>query len=217
MTFRLTVTDDDGATGHDTVSVTVADSHPNGPGAISGTLRIGRGSVLDSDTKVTFDPVIENNSLQGQSLGLTLPVTVAGHVNNLDDKVDVYRITLPELTGIGLKIGDWPAADLDLYLADTNGEIIDASIGGGRFESIGTGYGLQEEFLVMVHASSGASNYVLSLGIYDPDAFSQVSGAGLRLDSEFVPNQVIVEFEEGRDVPQGDDLLGAIAGDIDLK
>ena len=68
LTFRLTVTDDDGATGHDTVSVTVADSHPNGPGAISGTLRIGRGSVLDSDTKVTFDPVIENNSLQGQSL-----------------------------------------------------------------------------------------------------------------------------------------------------
>ena len=171
---------------------------------------------MDSDTKVTFDPVIENNSLQGQSLGLTLPVTVAGHVNNLDDKVDVYRITLPEQTDIGLKIGDWPAADLDLYLANTNGEIIDASIGGGRFESIGTGYGLQEEFLVMVHASSGASNYVLSLGIYDPGAFSQVSGAGLRLDSEFVPNQVIVEFEEGRDVPQGDDLLGAIAGDIDL-
>ena len=229
LTFQFIVTDGDGATGHDAVSVTVmrgakgADGSPDptigfpvSPGTISGTLRVGDGSVLDSDAKDEIDPVVENNSLQGQSLGLTLPVTVAGHVNNLDDKVDVYRITLPELTGIGLKIGDWPAADLDLYLADTNGEIIDASIGGGRFEAIGIGYGLQEEFLVMVHASSGASNYILSFGIYDPWTFSQVSGAGLRPDTEFVPNEVIVEFKERHDALQGDALLAAVMGGIEF-
>ena len=141
---------------------------------------------MDSDTKVAFDPAVENNSLQGQSLGLTLPVTVAGHVNNLDDKVDIYRITLREPTDIGLKIGDWPAADLDLYLANTNGEIIDASIGGGRFESIGTGDGAQQEFLVMVQASSGASNYILSFGIYDPSGLNLSFGTLFLIQSSMI-------------------------------
>ena len=215
LTFGVTVVDDDGAMRRATVSVTVT-AIPSSPGTISGTLSIGEGSVLDSDIKVAFDPAAENNSLQGQSLGLAFPVTVAGHVNDLDDNVDIYRITLLAPTDILLKIGDWPAADLDLYLANTSGEIIDASIGGKRFESIEIGDGSQQEFLVTVHAPSGASNYVLSFGMHDPSTFSRAGGEGLRLDSEFVANEAIVELTEELDSAQADALLGSILGDVEF-
>ena len=135
LTFRITVSDHEGALGRNMVSVTVTTS--DNSGIISGTLIVGEGSFSDGDTKDIFDPVLENNSLQGQRIPLTLPYTVTGHVNHIDDEVDVYHVTLPALTYIELKTGDWPDADLDLYLADTTGEIIDASIGYERFEVIG--------------------------------------------------------------------------------
>ena len=221
LTFRLTVTDDDGATGHDTVSVTITVSP--GTGAISGTLNIGAGSVLDGDTKDVFAPVVENNSIQGQSIRLAPPITIAGHADYLDDEVDIYRVTLPEAANIVLTTGDWPAADLDLYLADTDGTIIDASLGTERFDYVWGVSPFEEEFLVMVHASSGSSNYSLSFRLssraYDGSTFSQASGAGLRLDDEFVPNEVIAEFREGLAGIQADALSASIAdvaGDVEV-
>ena len=217
LTFQLTVTDDDGATGHDTVFVTV--TPPPSPGTISGTLRVGEGAVLDGDTRDEFDSIVENNSIQGQRIPINVPFTVAGHVDDLEDPVDVYHITVVDSTNIGLAIGDPGAADLDIFLADTNGTIITATFGNGRFESMGTGYIVsEEEFLVMVRAWTGASNYVLSFRTYDPMAFSQHSESDLRLDAELVPNEIIVEYREEFDDTQQDDLLAslevAIAGDV---
>ena len=211
LTFQFVVTDDDGATGHDEVFVIV--TPPPSPGTISGTLIIGEGAVLDGDTKDAFDPVVQNSSLQGQRIRLALPVTVAGHVNHMNDEVDVYHVTLPVPADILLKTGDWPDADLDLYLADTSGEIIDASISYEQFEVIGTGSLLEEQFLVMVRASAGASNYVLSLRTYDSREFSQAYGSGTQLGAEFEPDHIIAEFKEGLDDARRDTLLTSIAGD----
>ena len=212
LAFRLTVTDNNGATGHDTVSVTV--TPPLRSGRISGALIIGEGSVLDGDTKDEFDPAVENSTLQGQRIPLTLPVTVAGHVNHLDDEVDVYHFTLPVQTDIVLKTGDWPDADLDLYLAETSGSIVDASIGYEQFEVIGTGLHLEGEFLVMVQASAGASNYVLSLRTHDNRTFSEAYGSGTQLGAEFEPDNIIVEFREGLDDARRNTLLTSVAGDV---
>ena len=212
LTFRLTVTDNDGATAQDTVSIEVTGRPPE-PGIISGTLIVGQGSVLDGDTKDASDPLVENSSLQGQRVPLTLPITVAGHVSHLDDEVDVYHVTLPARTDIILTTGDWPDADLDLYLADTSGSIVDASIGYEQFEAIGTGSRLEQEFLVMVRASDGASNYVLSLRTYDSRTFGETYGSGLQLGADFAPDSIIAAFREGLNDAQRDSAVGAIAGD----
>ena len=213
LTFRLTVTDDDGATGHDTVAVTVT-VRPSS-GTISGTVIIGEGSVVDGDTVDPFAPVVGNSSLQGQRIGLNPPITVGGHVDHQSDEVDVYHVTLAAPTDIILKIGDWPDADLDLYLADTNGAIIDGSVGYERFEAIGTGRRPEREFLVMVRASAGASNYVLSLRTFDSRrAIPEAYRSGMQLGAEFEPDGIVLEPREDLNEAQRDALLTSLVRDV---
>ena len=213
LVFRLTVTDDDGSSNTDTVSVTVIDSFvpPAAPGVISGTLEVGEGYTLDGDTRDENDLVVENNS-RGQTI--IFPVTVAGHADLSEDERDVYRVTLSGSVGIALTIADSGDADLDLYLAHTDGTIIDQSIGIEEFEFIQTDPTLRGEFLVAVYAFEGGSNYTLSLGLGTTGGTS--SSADLRLDAEFVPNEVIVKFADGVNVAQGQASETFMAGDVRL-
>lgn len=211
LTFLFTAVDEEGATGHDTVSVTV--EAPGRPGTISGTLRVEEGAVLDGDTNDRHDPVVENNSLdEGQYIHLIPPVSIVGHVNEFDDRQDLYRINLPPLAGIALRIGDWPEADLDIVLADSSGTIIDASMGYEQIEGIRSGADLRGSHIVAVQAAAGASNYVLSIRTDDDGTLRRAVGSGLQLSAEFEASHVVAEFSEDVDAAQLDTLLG-VAGD----
>ena len=213
LTFRLTVTDSDGATAQNTVSVAVAGRPPE-PGTISGTVIVGEGSVVDSDTMDPFEPVVGNDSLQGQQVALSPPITVAGHVDGQRDEVDVYHVTLAEPTDIILKVGDWPDADLDLYLADASGAIIDGSVGYERFEAIGTGRRPVGEFLVMVRASAGSSNYVLTLRTFDSRrAIPKAYRSGMQLGAEFAPDSIVLEPREDLDETEREALIASLVSD----
>ena len=214
LVFRLTVTDDDGSSNTDTVSVTVTNSFipPSAPGVISGTLEVGEGYTLDGDTRDESDLVVENNSLQGQTI--IFPVTVAGYADSFEDQLDIYRVTLSGSVGIALTIADLGDADLDLYLAHIDGTIIDQSIGFEQFEFIQTDSTLRGEFLVTVRAYEGGSNYILSLGLGTTGGMS--SNADLRLDAEFVPNEVIVKFADGVNAAQRQASETFMAGDVRL-
>ena len=212
LTFRLTVTDNEGATAQDTVSILVAGRPPE-PGTISGTVIVGEGAVVDSDTMDPFDPAVGNSSLQGQRIALNPPITVAGHVDGYHDEVDVYRVALAEPTDIILKIGDWPDADLDLYLADASGAIIDGSVGYERFEAIGTGR-RPEEFIVMVRASAGASNYVLTLRTFDSRrAIPEAYRSGMQLGAGFAPDSIVLEPREDLDETEREALIASLVSD----
>ena len=214
LVFRLTVTDDDSSSNTDTVSVTVIDSSvpPAAPGVISGVLEVGEVYTLDGDTQDERDPVVENNSLPGQSV--ICPVTIAGHADLSEDEFDIYRVTLSGSVGIALTIADPEDADLDLYLAHTDGTVIDQSIGIEQFEFIQTDSMFGGEFIVTVAAHEGGSNYILSLGLGTAGGMS--SSTDLRLDAEFVPNEVIVKFADGVNTAQRQASETFMASDVRL-
>ena len=183
------------------------------PGVISGTLEVGEVYTLDGDTREQRDPVVGNNSLPGQPI--ILPVTVAGHADFSKDQLDIYRVTLSGSVGIALTIADPGDGDLDLYLSHTDGTIIDQSIYTSRFEFIQTDSTLRGEFLVTVLAYEGDSNYILSLGHGTTGSISS-SSVDLRLDAEFVPNEVIVKFADGVNAAQSQASKTFMAGDVRL-
>ena len=131
-------------------------------GAISGTLRIPEGYVLDGDTANPDDPVVENNA-QGQRV--PVPSTILGFASNtyqITDEFDFYRVYLQGSIGISLSIAEPDAGDLDLYLVGTDAsgelEIIQDSVGTGRYETLQTQPGLRGEFLVVVRAKDSRQN-----------------------------------------------------------
>jgi serine protease len=80
--------------------------------------------------------------------------------------------------------------DLDLYLYDALGELLDFSLGLTRFESI-TLPPVSGEYFLEVHAYSGeGTNYILTIG-RDPASFS-----GWRENAEFVVGQLIVREDD---------------------
>lgn len=62
-------------------------------GSVSGALSVGEGNVLDGDTNDPNDPVINNNTLDGQVV--PVPVTIGGFASlPLGDQVDIYRVNI---------------------------------------------------------------------------------------------------------------------------
>ena len=185
---------------------------------LSGTVRPATGAAIDSDVN---DPtaLYQSNDTIADAQPIPNPVTLGGYANqpgsgpagssrSVGDVVDVYRVSL--LTGQSLNLfiaGDGVRNDLDLGLYDLTGQLLDASLGQSRVESLTVQK--SGDYLVVVQASSGASNYVLTLGQSLTDA-----GEGLRLRDEFAPGEVVVKFREATALAA--DGLGARAQSLKL-
>ena len=165
------------------------------PGTISGVLEVAEGMVLDGDTGDYFTPREENGTATTAQWVL-VPATVAGFAHADLDVLDVYRIAFPAPVRISLAIADVDNADLDLYLAETDGAIIEQSLGTGQLEAIQT---IREgEHLVFVSAYSGASNYSLVATLVDEDELvgsmsSDSSATTWSMDGQFVPGELILK------------------------
>ncbi len=171
--------------------------------SISGTITPASGSLTDSDVNDPNASYASNDDInQGQAI--SNPAIVGGYVNDLfqgengrsfysGDRDDFYLVQLMEGDEVFLSISDYhdTSVDLDLYLYDpTTEEIIDGSWGVSDAESLivaQEGY-----YAVNVYAYEGGSNYVLSIG--RPSGNAAVDP--LRLSSNFVPGEIIVNFKD---------------------
>lgn len=167
---------------------------------LGGTVVVPWGVDVDSDVNDTNQPYRANDTaLTPQPIGN--PISLGGYVNapaagpagrskESGDRNDFYQVSLNSGDRVFLAIGDPHAADLDLYLLDSSGDPLAASVGAGAFEALSAP--AAGTYLVQVHALGGASNYILTIGAgvsgTDPDALSS--------DHDFVPGQAIVRFAD---------------------
>ncbi|MCO6413728.1 MAG: S8 family serine peptidase [Thiogranum sp.] len=172
----------------------------DGPWTLSGAIQVADGTVVDSDVN---DPEAAYATNDGIAMAQPVPnpVTVGGYVNQpgsgspgrsqlTGDASDTYRVTLAANQTITLHIGDFAGADLDLFLGDADGNLLNSSEGVGMTESLTvTAAGT---FLIEVYAFSGASNYVMTIS----QATGVVAADALHIGDEFVPGDVVVRFSD---------------------
>ncbi len=191
----LRVTDDDGAS--DSVSATVRVRGAT----VSGVIRIGAGSGIDSDVNDRLTAPAPNNSF-GEAQAVTNPLRLGGFVNqpgtgadsgnffSNGDPDDYFAVDLQGEERIVLSIGD-PSADLDLqlYSDDATPTLIDESISLDPTEDV-QAPALPGRYFVRVLAVSGASNYVLSIS--EESALALGQRRAKRLTDAFVAGELLL-------------------------
>ncbi len=174
---------------------------------ISGVVAVAPGSLLDSDTRNPNAPVIDNGSFESAqtipSPETVNPVTVGGFASGpvqgaLADTNDFYSISLLEGDLIVLEVADALPfiSDLDLFLYDSNRELVGMSESAGQIEVLlAPADGL---YFVEVRVWVGESSYVLTIsgGISNPVAATN------SLADDFVPGEIIVRYKpDSQSVP----------------
>ncbi|MEW8223788.1 MAG: PPC domain-containing protein, partial [Candidatus Thiodiazotropha taylori] len=173
-------------------------------GSISGQISVPGYVVTDSDVNDDqTTPVANQPANNAQSV--PNPVNIGGYVNvagtgaagNLrasGDPDDYYLVNLTSGQTLVLNIGDIDVGgvDLDLYLFDVNNlsNPVASSIGTSKFETIVVPS--DGQYYVIVHAYSGASNYLLSIGLTSSSILPQ---GGMSITDDFVPGEVLVKFD----------------------
>jgi len=170
---------------------------------LSGDIAVPPGVIIDSDLNDVNEGYIANDSI-GSAQSLPNPISVGGYVNvayqgaygrsyAIGDQDDYFQVECNAGDTIWLAIGNPVAGDLDLYLNNTGGTLIDSSMGTGIYEVVTAP--AKGTYIVNVYAYSGASNYILAIGV--------ASGEGAAAEAdilssryEFVPGEVIVRFKE---------------------
>lgn len=161
--------------------------------SISGSLYPAGDAAIDGDTADPTVPRTSNDFVDTPQV-LRNPVTLGGHASLSADELDIFRLELAAGQVINLFIAeDGEDNDLDLYLADTDGEILDFSLGRDKFETLTVP--ASGTYLIGVEAFVGASNYVLT--VTQADATGSAARHALHSQAEFVPGQALVQFEAG--------------------
>lgn len=186
--------------------------------SLSGTISVPTSSDVDSDLNDTNAAYASNDSL-GEAQSISNPGLVGGYVNRAffgspgrsftsGDVWDYYKAPLVEGQSVTLLIGTLQVDgvnDLDLHLAELDGTIVDQSLATTATVEVITAPETKE-YIIMVEAFHGASNYVLSIGSSAP----ATAGADrLVLSDDFVPGDVIVRLKDGAGVSAAASITGA--------
>ncbi|MHA7815971.1 MAG: S8 family peptidase [Pseudohaliea sp.] len=172
VVLALTVTDDDGASASDSVTISVTPAEEAPRVSLGGRVVPSVNQVLDSDTN---DPanLYRANDSRADAQPVGNPVTIGGYVNLAGtgaegrsrvggDPEDFFAVELLEGQSITLLVADYRGADADLYLYDDSGEIVDFSIEVGELERVSVP--ADGRYAVNVSAFDGATNYTLAIG-----------------------------------------------------
>lgn len=168
--------------------------------SLSGSIGAPSGVLIDSDVNDPNEAYLPNDT-PATAQALVNPVSVGGYANVagagetgrsyfLGDAMDYFSVTLNADDKVSLTIGDSEAGDLDLCLCDTDGTLIECSVDTDKFESITAPD--DDQYLVRVSAVSGASNYILTIGV---DLANRTAGS-LSSRHDLIPGQAIVRFRE---------------------
>ena len=140
--------------------------------SLSGTIKSLEFTALDGDVPNTSLPSIGNNIEPLEVQPLKNPSQVIGHAkynaeSDINDTWDLYSIDLVGGQYASLETTEWDENepdknDLDLYVLNSNGIVINSSTGSETYEVVtlpasGT-------FYVAVEAYNGKSRYVLTIG-----------------------------------------------------
>lgn len=190
--IRLIVDDQTGRTSEQEATAVVN----NGKFAILGQLSAAPGQFADGDTNDLNTDYAPNNSLE-QAQEISGIGNVSGFVDFPDenstaihrDQLDIYVTSLKAGQEVRLHMQDWNdgEADLDLYLINEAGSIIDSSAGLTEMESLS----IQEDgkYYLLAATFQGASAYRLSLA-------SATAGAGnaLRASDNFIAGELVARL-----------------------
>ena len=180
-----------------------ADAYLNRSVRLSGTLRAGVLNATDSDVNDPAAPYAPNDGFD-RAQALPSPVRLGGFVNlprsgsergrayARGDPSDFYALTVTAGETILLELDPGPAADadVDLYLYDPEGDLLDASLGVGRFESLVPPQ--PGRFFLEVRAYRGASGYRLQVAQQSLEGARRAQA--LRLSDAFVPGEIVVRL-----------------------
>lgn len=184
---------------------------------VSGTIQAAAGNAVDSDVNDPFAPYASNDSIAAAQ-SIPNPVVVGGYLNQpgtgpagrshaSGDTSDYYRISLTANQLVVLNIANHFTGDLDLFLYEPGtANPIASSDGVGPTESLSVA--TAGTYILRVEAYAGASGYTLTLG-------QQIAGdmqAGLRLEDDFVPGEIIARFRPGSTAGKAAMATPAIAG-----
>jgi serine protease len=190
---------------------------------VSGNIPVTAGSAVDGDVN---DPSAAHtaNDLQASAQEISNPVTLGGYANApgagapgrsqlAGDPFDYYRVALAAGQRIRLFLAeDGVTDDLDLALLRLDGTPVATRDGTERVMEIDVLD--SDSYLIEVSASSGASNYVLTVG-----QSGEASPTTAALEPDFVPGELIVRFEEASEAmnaPFGMQTLRDIPGGASL-
>lgn len=188
-----------------------------GPDAVtvSGTVTAAANLAVDTDTNDPQSPFASNDTFAtAQPIGN--PMLVGGYVTavptnrqgdrfaNAADLDDVYAVDLTAGQSVVLEVSDPLVADIDLGLYNAAGELVDASLGIARFESVSAT--LAGRYFLRVNGFFGGSNYILSVGTGPVPA-----ARGLRLAADFVPGEAIVQLRSDAAAPPGSGAAKALS------
>jgi serine protease len=174
---------------------------PTATYTLSGRITVANNTAHDIDVNDSSAPYVRGNDTFATAQAIPNPVILGGYVNQPNtgaagrskvrgDVNDFYSADLRKGQAVNLFIAQATLGvnDLDLMLLDSNAKAVDASVGESEIESVVVP--ANGRYYIQVNAVTGASNYVLSIGQ------QMASNAqNLRLSSEFVPNQAIVEIQ----------------------
>jgi len=165
---------------------------------ISGTVTASSSQAVDGDTNDPARAAVPNDTVQSAQ-PIPNPITLGGYVNQpgtgspgrsqaSGDAEDFFRVQLLAGQTLTLLVADFREADADLYLYDTQENVLDYSINTGEIETLvipedGT-------YAVNVSALQGATNYILAIG-----AGSEASRSKPHRP-EIVPWELIVEYRQ---------------------
>ena len=197
IVLELTVTDGDGISASDSVTVSVQPLAAGPPVSLSGRVVPSVSQALDADTNDPANRYRANDTLS-TAQAVANPVTIGGYVNlpgtGADgrsrvsgDPEDFFAVSLFEGQSITLLVADFRDADADLYLYDDSGAIVDFSIEFGEREQVTVP--ADGRYTVNVSAFDGATNYTLAIG-----SAATVAAAPR---PTLVPGEVIVRYREG--------------------
>lgn len=188
---------------------------------VAGTVTVPAGTAIDSDTN---DPnaTFTTNDTVDSAQTVPAPVQVGGFLtasgtgNSGDrfasdaDPRDVYAVPLTDGESVTLFITDSDTADLDLYLFRADGETLVESSESATADTETVTADADENYIVVVEAASGTSNYVLNVAT---GALSTTQGYNAA--AEFVPGELIVRFrdeETDRSLPMSAALMAQQMG-----
>lgn len=196
--FKVEVGDVRGHVATDTTVITVlAAKSEETTYTLSGEIVVADGHVIDSDVNDPNSHYADNNSIETAQL-LSLPIRLSGYVNRYGkgaegrskltgDTVDYYRVNLLAGQQISLHVADISTGDVDLYLYNIEGVLVDGSIEITATENIQVNE--EGEYYIAALAYSGASNYYLYVG--EP---SLPSMGSLRLSNDFVSGMALSAY-----------------------
>jgi serine protease len=175
--------------------------------SISGSISPDALNRIDGDTNDPASPVIDNNSLE-EAQWVLAPALIGGFVaapgtdsrfGIAGDEFDIYGVELQAGQMIVLEVPDSSGVELDLYLLDAGGIVVDAALGPAT--SLSLAPDIAGAYFVAVRAYAGLSNY--SLRLDSTHSLALESRRAVRVSDDFVPGEVIVRTRpDGTGLPE---------------